>query len=490
MQEWIEQEIETLDFGDKRLNKRFKKLMDSLSRKPTLSIPGGCEGWTETIAAYRFFNNGKVAFDPVLKPHKDSTFKRINEYDVALMVQDTTELDMTRPNEHMTGAGPMNDNSRVGFFAHTALMLTEDGIPLGVIGADIWSRDEEEFAENQKDKKEKVRKKKQKPIEEKESYRWVQNYRLACKIQNQAPDTKIVCISDSEGDIYECFSESVNEDIGDKAEWIVRGCQDRSLSGGKKGDYPKLLDKVSSSKILGEVEITVSKNEPKSHDNRKRKQFRSARTATASIQAKKVKLKAPFRKGIKLPNVEMNAVLVREINPPKEEPPVEWLLLTSLSIDATTDVRKVIEYYCKRWQIEIYFRVLKSGCKVEERQLETEDRYKPCLALYMIIAWRIMFVMMLGRECPDMPCDTVLSEAEWKSVYQIRKHKELPRQVPALHEMICMIAGLGGYLGRKHDGPPGPQTMWIGMQRMMDFAQAWRVFGPNSGSVKAESICV
>lgn len=490
MQEWIEQELETFDCGDKRLNKRVKKLTDSLSRKPTLSIPGSCEGWAETIAAYRFFDNEKVAFDSVLSPHKDSTLKRIQEYEVVLMVQDTTEIDITRPNEHMIGAGPMNDNSRIGFFAHPSLTLTEDGIPLGVVGADIWSRDKDEFARNQKDKKEKMRKKRQKPIEEKESYRWVQNYRQACEIQSQSPNTKIVNISDSEGDIYECFAESVNEDIEDKAEWIVRGCQDRSLSGGEKGNYPKLLDELSSSEILGEVDITVSKNEPKSHDNRKRKQFRSARTATASIQAKKVELKAPFRKGKKLPNVEMNAVLVREINPPEDESPVEWLLLTSLSIDTTTDVRTVIEYYCKRWQIEIFFRVLKSGCKVEERQLETEDRYKPCLALYMIIAWRIMFVMMLGRECPDIPCDTVLSESEWKSVYQIRKHKELPQQVPTLHEMVCIIAGLGGYLGRKHDGQPGPQTMWIGMQRMMDFAQAWRVFGPNSEFGKGGQLCV
>jgi hypothetical protein len=136
----------------------------------------------------------------------------------------------------------------------------------------------------------------------------------------------------------------------------------------------------------------------------------------------------------------------------------------------------VIEYYCVRWQIEIYFRVLKSGCKAEDRQLETADRYKPCLALYMIVAWRVMYMMMLGRKCPEMPCDSVLSEDEWKAVYRIVKGEEPPRETPNLQKMVYMIASLGGHLGRKSDGPPGPKTMWIGMQRMMDFARAWRAF--------------
>jgi hypothetical protein len=244
------------------------------------------------------------------------------------------------------------------------------------------------------------------------------------------------------------------------------------------------LKELSSAKILGEAEVRVSKNEPKSKDDRKRKQSRSARTVTTTIQAKRVKLKSPYRKGERLPDVEVNAVLVREINPPKDETPVEWLLLTSLPINSFEEVCLVIEYYCQRWQIEIYFRVLKSGCKVEERQLETQDRYRPCLALYMIIAWRVMFVMMLGRECPDMLCDTVLGENEWKSVYMIVKHKEPPKEVPTLQEVVYMIASLGGHLGRKHDGPPGPKVMWIGMQRMMDFAQAWRTFGAKCNTAR------
>lgn len=113
---------------------------------------------------------------------------------------------------------------------------------------------------------------------------------------------------------------------------------------------------------------------------------------------------------------------------------------------------------------------------MEDLQFESADHFLPCLAMYMIIAWRVMFLLMLGRKCPDMPCDLVFSEDEWQSVYVIVKKTPPPEQAPRLEEMVNMIASLGGYIGRKHDGPPGPKTMWIGLQRMLDYALAWRSF--------------
>lgn len=479
MQNWIEEEFAASDFGDARLDKRCVIVTDKLSRKPSESIPAACESWKDTIGTYRFFDNDNVTEKQILNPHRDATLNRIKEHEIVLLVQDTTEIDITRPIEKMPGAGPLNERTRLGFFNHVMLAVTPDAVPLGVVDAYIWSRDPDEFNKNKgKTKACKEMEKKQKPIEEKESFRWLKFFRDACEIQALSPATKIVCISDSESDIYECFAEGSLEGPPDKADWIVRACQNRSLEGTPevKHVYPKLWEEVSSAKVSGILKIKVSKNDPKSGDSRKRNQPRSARTTKAEVRAKQVKLKAPYRKGVKLPNIEVNAILIREIEPPSGEQPVEWLLLTSLPIDSPEQIETVIRYYCCRWQIEIYFRVLKSGCKVEDRQLEIADRFKPCLALYMIIAWRIMYVMMLGRQCPDMPCDAVLSEEEWKSVYVIIKHEEPPEQVPTLQEMVGMIARLGGYLGRKSDGPPGPKVMWIGMQRMADYAQAWKIF--------------
>jgi hypothetical protein len=479
VQDWIEEEFRGAHFGDDRLDRRCRIVADQLSRRPCASIPVATGSWKDTLGAYRFFRNARVNEEGVLKPHGESTLERIREHKVVLFVQDTTEVDLSRPHERMAGIGPLNEKDRLGLFAHLLLAQTPERVPLGVVDANIWSRDGDQFEGNEaKTKQAREKEKKAKPIEDKESVRWLQGYRKACEVQAMSPGTKVVCISDSEGDIYECFAEGIREEGVEKADWLIRACQDRSVEGkSQPGNiYPKLWEEVGSTKVLGLLEIQVSKNEPESKDKRKRRQGRSARTTTAQIYAKRVKLKAPYRKGVKLPNVEVNVVLVREIEPPADESAVEWLLLTSLPIDSLEQIHTVIDYYCCRWSIEVYFRILKSGCRIEQIQLETADRYKPCLALYMIIAWRVMFVTMLGRQCPEMPCNVVFSDDEWMSVYVVAHHEQPPQQIPSLQEMVHIIASFGGYLGRKHDGPPGPTAIWIGMQRMVDFALAWQTF--------------
>jgi hypothetical protein len=482
MQEWVKQELETADLRDERLERRFRILADCLSRRPSVSIPTACGGEAEMAAAYRFFANEWVTARDVLAPHHTATLQRIQAERVVLLAQDTTELDLTRPEQQMAGAGPLSSESHWGFYDHATLAITPEGVPLGAVDAKIWARNLEEFRQNKKlSKQAKEQKRKQTPIEAKESYRWVEGYRLACTIAHQAPKTLVVSLADSEGDIYEYFAEAAPEKGIRKAEWIVRACQDRSLPSAAEAGvgYQKLWAEVSATKVLDTCEVEVSKNRPQPHDDRKRKQPRSARTAMVTIQAKCVQLKAPWRRDDPLPDVTVNAILVREVDPPAGEEPIEWLLLTSLPIDKLKKVQRVIAYYACRWQIEIYFRVLKSGCKVEDRQFESADRYLPCLALYMVIAWRIMYLMMLGRTCPEMSCEDLLSEAEWKAVYVIVRHEAPPETPPSLQEMIGLIGRLGGHMGRKHDGPPGPKAMWIGMQRMMDLASAWEAFGPH-----------
>ena len=322
MQAWIEDELETADLEDVRLDERFKIVLDRLSQKPSVSIPAACNGPTETIAAYRFFDNHRVQYEDVLAPHQDAALNRIAEQKVVLLIQDTSEIDVTRPEERMDGAGPLNDESRVGFFDHVVLAVTPERIPLGVVEANIAARDWEEFRENQKDKQAKERKRKQKPIEDKERFRWLQGYRRGCEVAEQVPDAKVVVVSDSEGDIFECFAEARPESGEKKAEWIMRARQDRSLSSEHE---QKLWAQVGSTEVPGTMEVEASKNQPRSKDDRKRKQPRSARTATLTIQAARVTLKGPSRPGGKLADVAVNAVLVRETKPPQGEEPIERL---------------------------------------------------------------------------------------------------------------------------------------------------------------------
>ena len=199
---------------------------------------------------------------------------------------------------------------------------------------------------------------------------------------------------------------------------------------------------------------------------------RTARTVHQQIKTVRVTLKAPSRPDRVLPDTEVTAILATEPHPPAGEEPVEWLLLTNLPVETAQQALEKLQWYLCRWQIEIFFRILKSGCRIEELQLEKRERLEPALAFYMIIAWRVLFLTMLGRECPEMPCDVVFDEAEWQAVYLVTQRQPPPDTPPSLDRMVRMIAGLGGFLDRKCDGFPGPQTLWIGLQRAADFVLA------------------
>jgi hypothetical protein len=458
-----------------RLKNRFQIVLEIMSNKPSLKFPAGCRGHAEMKAAYRFLDNEHVTFLSILGPHREATIERIREQPVVLIPQDTTEIDITRPQEKMVGSGPLNDDSRLGFHDHVGLAMTPEHLVLGVVHAKLWARDPVEFAKPAAQKRDERR---AKPIEEKESIRWIEGYNAACEIARLAPETEIISLADSEGDIYELVLEGKAIEGVRKASFIVRACQNRALvpvdevSSSESNIY--LREQVANTPVLARRTLDIRERHPKSKDDRKRKQQREARTAVVTIQAMRVKLRAPSRRGGKLEDVEVNVVLVTEPNPPPGVVPIEWILLTNLPIDTVAAVECIIDYYTCRWQIEIYFRILKSGCKVEESQLERAERFEPYLALNMIVAWRIMHVMMLGRECPDLPCDVAFEDDEWRAVYATVKKEAPPSEPPSIQTIIHLIASLGGWLGRKSDGEPGPKAMWVGMQRMVDLALGWR----------------
>lgn len=458
-------EVESVSFGDERLNERCRKVLEALAVNPQASINAACSGWADTQAAYRFFDNGKVKQTPeeILESHRQTTLQRIAEYPVVLIAQDTTELDYTA--HPPVGAGPLNSEKQLGFLDHEVIATTPERLHLGVVAVDFYARSFEGFGEGKKRQYE--------PFETKETYRWMEGYRAACKVAAEVPGTQIVCLADREGDIYELFVEAERHPT--PAEYVIRAGKNRSLPKEESNDdcstYPKLRDALKKSPVQTRLELELGET-PK----------RKARTAHVEVRAQQVVLKAPYRSDVQLPDVTVNVVWVSEPNPPADVEPLDWMLITSLPIDNIDLILLVVKYYAARWVIEVYFRVLKSGCKVEKIQLETAERLQPCLMLYRIVAWRVVYVTMLGREYPNLPCDVLFSEAEWKSVYRIVRQIPPPESPPSLKEFIPMLAKLGGYNARKHDGPPGPQALWTGMRRMADFADAWLTFGPGSPS--------
>jgi hypothetical protein len=489
---WVVEEMKSAALADERLNARMMRILDQLSSRPTNSIPAACGGYKEVTAAYRFFDNDRVHFDNVLKPHIDTTVERFKGQPLVLMVQDTTELDLTRPEKQVVGAGPMDGSSRRGVFLHLLHAFTTDGTPLGTAHAIPWTR--EVGAESRS--KLPSHKRVSIPIEQKESYRWVTTLERTRDIAAQQPDTRFVCVADSEADIYEFLVAGMAEPR--HADWIVRACHDRVLPVGAKGAQEqgqetidsetnprKLRELVLATPLLFKQMIQIRERSSKYNcEKRGRRQPRSARPAEVEVRALRVTLKAPWRPGPPLPDVSVNVVLVHEPNPPEGEPPVEWILLTSLPIETLDQVRQVIQNYCVRWMVEVFFRTLKSGCRVEKRRFEDVERFLPCLAIYLIVTWRTLFVCRLGREFPDISCEAIFEPAEWQSVYQVVHRKAPPANAPTLAEMVRMVAQLGGYVNKKRDDPPGAQTIWLGLQRVHDITLCWQLFGPGVANAK------
>jgi Transposase DNA-binding/Transposase Tn5 dimerisation domain len=475
---WVIEETKSVDLQDKRLNGRFAVILDLLSGHPTASIPAACGGYAEMMAAYRFFNNEKVGFENVLQPHIDATARRMAEHPVVILAQDTTEIDLTRPERQVVGAGPLDGDVHRGALLHPLMGFTPDGTPLGIVYAEVWTRDDAPPTP----KSQRELKRRQTPIEEKESVRWVDAFRAAREQAEDIPQTQFVCTADSEADIYELLQESQQE--SQKLDYIVRACHDRALQKDEEQAETganHLRERVLTEDVLFTQTISVRGRKTKvGCDTRGRRQPRESRTARVEVRAARVTLRAPWRPDRKLDDISVNVVLVTEVDPPEGDTPVEWILLTSLPIDDLEQVRTVIQYYCVRWMIEVFFRTLKSGCRVEKRRLEHIDGVLPCLAIYLIVTWRTLFVCRLGREFPEISCEAVFEPAEWKSVYHMVRKTPPPSSPPTLQEMVRMVAQLGGYVNRKRTDEPGPQTVWLGLQRTHDIANCWLTFGPGS----------
>lgn len=464
MGEGIAEELRGIDLGDKRLNKRSLKILETLAVNPEASINASCEGWSDTLAAYRFFDNDAVTPEQILRPHREATQRRMGEHPVVLIVQDTTELDYS--DHPPKDARCLNEEHRLGLYEHVHLAVTPDKLCLGVVGTESFDRTAESLGQSQQ--------RRTLPIEAKESFRWLKGYRQACQLAAECPATQIVSVADCEADLYDIFVDA-RDQSGPRAEYILRAKEDRSTlqrdaESGPRA-YHKVEEEVRRSPLRMAKTIELCQT-PK----------RAARQAHLEIRSIAVHVKPPQARKHLLP-VTHNMVLVEEVGGPGDGTDLSWLLITTLPIDTLDDVLKILDYYMARWAVEIYFRTLKTGCRVEEIQLETRARLHRCLAFYKIIAWRILYLTYLNRTCPKLPCTAVFAESEWKSVWKVVTKKPLPKKPPLLSKFMQWLTQLGGYNNRATEPAPGPQPLWIGLRRMTDFATAWLIFGPKSQNV-------
>ncbi len=448
--QWAAEEFAHVELKDGRLNWRCQELASVLAQQPDVPINQACEDWADTKAAYRFFDNKKVTPEGILAPHQQRTVARMSQHPLVLAVQDTTFFNYTH-HPHSEGLGEIGNKKQKqrGFGMHSTLALTPTGLPLGLLTQAFFTRPVDEPS-HQPNELQKL------PIEEKESYRWVQAFEQTIALAPDGVDVVTVC--DREADIYEMFTLAQEKEV----HLLVRAATDRALT---DNEARKLWSKVERQAIAGFLTVHIPAN-----------QKRPARTATASVRFTQVKLKPPWRpQQKKLPVVTLNAILVREDNPPVGvDEPIEWLLLTNTSVATFADALQVVQWYCCRWQIEIYHKVIKSGCKVEDCRLKLVDRLQNYIALMNVIAWRLLWLTYINRTDPNLPCTTILTTIEWESLYmRIHKTTQLPQSIPTVRQAVRWIAQLGGFLGRKGDGEPGVVVIWRGWQRLQDIAATW-----------------
>lgn len=402
MTDGIGADADGCDLGDERLNARYRLLLDRLADQPGRSIPAACRGDAEVDAAYRVLDNPKVTPAKLLAPHRAATLRRVAAEKVVVVAQDTTAIDLTRPTRVV--GGPLSEGYRRGFYSHTLLALTPAGVPLGVLADRTWARNPDTVGRSKRDRE-------RTPLTDKESVRWVDGYRTCCDAARATPGVRGVCVSDSDGDLYEAFVEAERQ--GHAARVVVRACHDRRLAGGE-GQF--LRDTAAAAPVLATRAVEVSARPGKPSETRVRRKARGERQAVLPVRAVTVTPRPPLRPDGRLPAASVTAVLAREENPPPGEEAIEWLLLTDLPAGTAAEAERVLDVYTLRWQIEVLFRVLKSGCGVDKLQLETAERVLNALAIYRVVAWRVLRLTMLGRATPEVPCEVVRSESEWKAV--------------------------------------------------------------------------
>lgn len=383
------------------------------------------------MAAYRFLQQESLEWSDIIQPHLDCTLQRSQAHPIVLCLQDTTELDFN--GQLIEGLGPLSYEAQRGLYLHPTYAVTPERLPLGVLDAWMWAREPKAPDGSRPGMC--------------ESVRWREGYERVAEIAQAHPETRWVYVADREADILDVMQRA--HCLGNPADWLIRAKHNRKLA----QDEMKLWEQVEQQATLGEITFYLPPR-----PGRKGREVRQA------LRCKRIQL--PDGQG---GTFTVTALLAKEMDAPAGEKPVEWRLLTNRIVSMLDAAVELIDWYRCRWEIELFFNILKNGCKVEALQLSTVKRIELALAFYLIVAWRIGYLMRLGRTCPDMDCEAVFDREEWQAAWIVAR-KPLPDKPPTLNEVIRVIAGFGGFLGRKHDGEPGSKTLWIGLQRVMDFA--------------------
>jgi hypothetical protein len=448
MRSWAAEELRTVDLGDARRERRLVRLVEDLAEHPTGSVPHACGDWATTKAAYRFWDCDAVAPSAIREAHIEASAARVAAAERVLVLQDTTTLDFSA-HPATAGLGPIEHPAHQGLLVHSALAVTLGGVPLGLMDQQVWARDPHTTGTRHT--------RRQRPTAAKESQKW-----LTTQTASQAAiadDVGIITVADREADIYDLFAQPRRAG----SDLLVRAAHNRRVT--HEARY--LWEAVRASPLLGRHTVTVG-----------RRTGQSPRDAHLTLRAVSLALLPPrhHQQRAACQPVPVSLVLAEEETPPAGVTPLRWLLITTLPVTTLAEATSCLDWYALRWLIERYHYVLKSGCRIEQLQLGTVERLQRALATYGIVAWRLLWLTYLARVAPETPADTVLEADEWRALSCAHHRQREPApEPPTLAEAVRWIAQLGGFLGRRHDGEPGVQTIWRGLMRLADLTDMYRL---------------
>jgi hypothetical protein len=367
---------------------------------------------------------------------------------VVLLMQDSTSFDFSH-HPQTSGMGRLENEHMRGFWAHNTLAVSVAGVPLGVWEQQVWVREAATTGQRHQ--------RHARAFEEKESYKWV---RGLPDLKAATNVTQVVTVCDREAHIYE-FLDAV---LSAEAEFLVRASQGRSFT----QDGEAVFAVVAQWPVQARYRLPL-----------KRRPDREAREAQVELRFGSVTLNQPERAQVQRETLTVYVVDIVEPDPPPGEEAVHWLLLTSLPVETLEQAQQVATWYTYRWLIERFHYVLKSGCKLEDRQLQTQPRLERLLGVFNLVAWRLLWLTYQARQTPEVSCLVAFTEHEWQALYaHHHRTTRLPATPPPLHEAVRMVAHLGGFLGRKGDGEPGVKVLWRGWMRFQDIFDTWQLLHP------------
>jgi len=449
---WAVTEFAEAELGDLRRTQRVVELATVLAQRPGASLPEACGDRAMRKAAYRFFDNTAIAPQNLLDSHVDATLTRLAPVPLVLAVQETTALDWTT-HPATTGLGPLGHPAHRGLHVHTPLAFTPERVPLGLLAQQVWARAPHDVGKRAT--------RKQRPIAEKESRKWLTRLEAVLAARVECPQTRLVSVGDREAEVYELFA--LERPAG--VDLLIRAAWDRCVT--------QLEHYVWATVAARPVAATYTVQVP-------RRGAQPPRTATLAVRWGPLTLCPPcHRQRERLPTVPLWAVQAREEAPPAGTDPIEWRLLTTCAVHTTAEALTRVDWYACRWGVEVWHSIWQSGCRIEARPLETAERLQRCLPLSSGIAWRIFSATMLSRAVPDGPCTALLDLEEWQALYcAIHRTPTPPATPPPLRQAVHWIAQLGGFLARRGDGEPGATVLWKGFQHLTDLTSMYCIMRP------------